>query len=567
MAHISKEKPWSVSDFEINRPHLTDFIRNRVLTLLEEDECRRIVIRAPVKSGKREMVEYAAMRDSTSNPHRVHVFLSAWHRVADDDQREELSKHNMKVFSIINKKKVDECLAWITQQVTKGKQIIAHLDECDHGSGQKQMLSRVWLAIHQNPKVTTLLYSATPEEVLFSGEVDDEEYLVMMDEIKEGHFVRYDPPEGYCGPKKFLSEGLITEAIPFFYKEDGYVLSQQAKDIIRDLRWNMATDPNLNIVILRLSYCDLGGVTTERKKNKAIYQFLQNIHAFPELSDFDDIIVDKGDDIGIRSSRFSIEKIQWSDPKYWRRQATGRPRLIIIDQTSSRSTEWACHDRIFATHDFRNVVQFSTISQAQERVNHYTQRYGEFQPIRVYGHKNTFLLSAGQIDYKVYLNPPWHKKKVDRRTAGDVELFNIKSTAAGHAVHPSYPTPLSSIAADRALQALGCYADVSVSARVSGRIVDKPIFTSVWRPVTPETWDTVWAAWQADTANTMPVADGCRVSTRNPFEAARPHRLPNGDWQGYHRCWSKGQNRRLDYDTDIVGDEGWGVKDGRRLKI
>jgi hypothetical protein len=118
------------------------------------------------------------------------------------------------------------------------------------------------------------------------------------------------------------------------------------------------------------------------------------------------------------------------------------------------------------------------------------------------------------------------------------------------------------------LQELGCYADVSVSARVAGRIVNKPVFTSAWRPATKETWQATWAAWQQDPENTAPVADGRRILLENPFTRATPHRLPNGDWQGYHRGWSKGLNRRLDYDTDIVGDEGWGVNEtGARRKI
>ena len=568
MSVASKMKPWSVSDFEVNRSHLTTFIREKVLPLLEDKECRRIVIRAPVKSGKREMVEYAAMRDSTTNSHRVHIFLSAWHRAADEDQRVELAKHNMAVFSINNSKKLNDCISWINAKLALSKEIVVHLDECDHGSGQKQMLSKIWPLIRDNEKITAILYSATPQEVLFSGEVDDEEYNAMIDEISEGHFIRYTPPPGYCGPQRFLNGNLVKEALPFFEKNGtGFVLSQQGKEIMGELRESLTTSPSRNIIVLRLSYAERGGKKDDRKKNKAIYQFLQNISSFPELQGVS-ITVDKGDDMGIRSPLFRTEKIEWSSRGYWEDRASGRPMLIIIDQTSSRSTEWVCHDRIFATHDFRNVIQFSTVSQAQERVNHYQQRYGgEFQRIRVYGHKNTFLLSADRIDYNCYLNSPWQAKKVDRRTAGDAVLFYIQSTSPGHARHPSYPMYMSSEEADRALQALGCYADVSVSARVAGRVKDKPIFTSVWRPSSPETWPTTLADWQRDPANTMPVAEGRRTMMHNPFIVAEAYRLQNGDWRGYHRGWSMGEERPLDYDTDIISRAGWGVTDGGRRKI
>jgi hypothetical protein len=56
------DKPWPVAVFEEQRPHLTKFVRESIVPLLDDSECRRIVLRAPVKCGKREMVEYIAMR-------------------------------------------------------------------------------------------------------------------------------------------------------------------------------------------------------------------------------------------------------------------------------------------------------------------------------------------------------------------------------------------------------------------------------------------------------------------------------------------------------------------------
>ena len=198
MSVLFKSKPWSIAQFEVYRPELTVFIREKVLPLLEEGGCRRVVIRAPVKSGKREIVEYTAMRDGSSSPNRVHVFISAWHRAADEDQRLELAKHNLTVFSIVNNKKVEACVAWLGAQIAAGKEIVVHLDECDHGSGQKQLLSKIWPVIRANEKITSILYSATPQEVLFSGEIDDVDYLTMIDEINSGHFVEYRSEEPSC---------------------------------------------------------------------------------------------------------------------------------------------------------------------------------------------------------------------------------------------------------------------------------------------------------------------------------------------------------------------------------
>ena len=439
MSSVAPPKPWPVSVFETRRAHLTNFVRTEILPLLEDMENRRIIVRAPVKCGKREMVEYIAMRDSVEKSSRVHAFLSAWHRTADADQRDELKDQNMEVFSITTQKKVDAFLKWLFNKRLQKKTIVLHMDECDHGSGSKQMLSQVWKVTRDVACITNILYSATPEEVLYSGEVEDAELHEMMEGfVTDGHRVEYTPPDGYCGPGRFLDAGLVHEALPFFHKEgDAFVLSPQGKEIVADLRASMAVTPKRNLVVLRLSYSELGGKQADIKKNKAIHQFLQNIGSFPELAEFI-VVVDKGDDMGIKCDQISTEKIQWSSPTYWRRQTTESPILLVIDQTSSRSTEWACHDRIFATHDYRNVVQYSTISQAQERVNHYEQRYGGFQPIRVYGHTRTFRLSAGKINYDTFLTNPWEKKKIDVRTS-PVPMYRVRSSATGHALHAECP--------------------------------------------------------------------------------------------------------------------------------
>ena len=300
-------KPWPVATFETLRSHLTNFVREKILPLLNDSECRRIIVRAPVKCGKREMVEYIAMRDAVAQPTRVHAFLSAWHRTADEEQRMELSTQNMKVFSITTEKKVQEIIKWLRTQLSQNKFIVLHLDECDHGSGSKQMLSKVWTAVRDDPRIKNILYSATPEEVLFSGEVDDEEHHAMMEDIiMAGVRVEYTPPDEpkarYCGPKRFLDADLIHEALPFFHKEgDGYVLSAQGKEIMSNMRTAMATAPRRNLLVLRLSYSDLGGAQADKKRNKAIYQFLRNLNSFPELADTL-IVVDKADDMGIRNA-------------------------------------------------------------------------------------------------------------------------------------------------------------------------------------------------------------------------------------------------------------------------
>jgi hypothetical protein len=554
-------KPWSVAVFESQRPHLTSFVRDEVSDHVETAEVRRILIRAPVKSGKREIAEYIAKRDEVTPPKRVHAFLSAWHRVADAEQRLELKGHNMEVFPIIDEKSAAKYLAWAATKKAAGLHIINHLDECDHGSGKKQLLSRVWASIRDDDAITTILYSATHQEVLFSGEIDDDEHNAMMEEfVREGVCIEYTPPEGYCGPATFLTAGLVKEATPFFTKDGAAVsLTPQGRQIVLDLRAAMVAEPKRNMVVLRLSGSFVKGGRSEIKENKSIYQFLKNIAAFPELHDFI-VVADKGSSADIRSPRVSVEKIQWSDPLYWRRQATAIPTLLVIDQTSSRSTEWACHDRIFATHDYRNEIQYSTISQAQERVNHYRQRYGAFQPIRVFGSVKTFQLSAGLIDYGTYLQHEWESRKVT-----NADKWIVRKTATGHARHPDCPAAgLPEAAATKLLQELGCYADNKLSGRVAGRVVEKPIYAAAWRLCTETTFPVTFEAFCGS-----PPAGFVKTAVRNPFIAARaymakkePALLAAGQWLGQHRGWKK-----LDFDRDIEGSADMGSTGGTRIKV
>ncbi len=180
----SSKTPWSVANFEKNRQQLTIFVKNEILPHIDNITCKRILIRGPVKSGKRDITEYIAKRDESSNPKRVHAYITSFVRKADNEQREEMKKHNLTVFTFLNKKNVDECIKWIKLQLENNKEVVLHLDECDFGSGKNQLLSRIYRAFRINEKVKMILYSATPEEVFFSGEVMyDEEDDEIIDEF------------------------------------------------------------------------------------------------------------------------------------------------------------------------------------------------------------------------------------------------------------------------------------------------------------------------------------------------------------------------------------------------
>lgn len=459
---VKKMKPWSIDTFRQQRPHLTTFVDTQVQPYLDH---KQIVIHAPVKSGKREMIEYIAVR----NPEYTHVMVSSWYRKADADQRKELEQHGVSVFNITSEQSSETCIQFLSSATN----IIVHLDECDYGSGDIQSLSVLWTFMRE--RYTTILYSATPEEILCSPD--------------PGISLVYTPPEGYCGPARFLQEGLIHEAVEFF-QPDG--LTFQGKTIIENLRLHMQHEPRRNILILRLSYSELGSDESPKDK-KAFYQFLANLNYFPELYDFD-IVVDKD----VSGEGYNSERVEWSNSSYW--DTTVNPTVVVIDQTSSRSTEWACHDRVYAMHDYRHRIRFSTVSQAQERVNHYEQRYGGFQRIHVYGSVNTFRLSARHVNCKEYYHPTWKIKK-----EGDLYLVCSETS-----LHPDCPP--EGVSAERA-EELTRHKKHTLSMRIRGNT--KNVYTGLWLPFTPETWETEWTRIRDDPKYGL-IANEWKY-TRNPF--------------------------------------------------
>jgi len=550
----NSNKPWSIAQFEQNRPHMTDFVRNKMVPIIEDGECRPLVIRAPVKSGKREIAEYTAMRDESVSPLRRHALITGWHRVADDNQRKELSLHNMKVFSINKIIVADDCIKWISEKLNDQKKIVLHLDECDHGSGHNQILSKVYNYIRNIPQVFPILYSATPEEVLFSNDMNDQyEANILGDIILHGIEVKYIPPPGYCGPSRFLNENLVFDAKPFFRMNPIPALTEQGRQIISDLKHSTATGTGRNILILRLTKKD-----GNKKEDKDIYKFLKNAHTIPEIIGVY-IWVDKSDcDVG------NTRNIGWSDRDYWPTVAKDVPILIVHDQTSSRSTEWEFHDRIFATHDYRTSLTYAIISQAQERVNHYDSKYPSgFQPIRIYGHKNTFKLSAGIIPYNEYLEPGyWTMQKVNiRRAQRDnlIDMYEIKNKISRE-LHPEYLLPLSKDVAENVLKDLGCFDDVSLSTRVKGKISRVPIFNTHFIACNS-------GNFTERIPNQLNIISNGILNGHifeNPFlNRRRPAPDEDGREKGYLRGWGI-----FDYDTDIKSQPGWGVKEGSpRLTI
>ena len=468
------EKPWSVDQFEEFRPHMCSFVRSQVVPLLNQHELKRLLIHGQVKVGKREIVEYITVRDS-HNQFRIHVFISSFHRKADASQRDELELHGISVFSIHSHRRKIAAIQFISEQLDSNPnmRVVIHWDECDYGTGHRQNLADVFKMFRDHNRVFNILYSATPEEMLYSSEITvnrDTENSFISDFYEDGTVVKYIPPHGYCGAQKFLDENLVQQATPFFEAtSSGINLTEQAKTILSDATLAMKrvnrrrrnlidriedaeedgdseTAKNLkcelrqisvrNIISLRLSYflgdddddddecSETSSITgSESTKGKAIYTFLIKSQFVDELKDVI-IIADKHDVKELEAlPNVTTEIVQWSQKKWWDKQKDDKLIIIVNDQTSTRSTEWVCHNRMFATHDYRKRLTFNTVLQAQLRPAHYEQNYGGFQPIRIYGDVKTFRFAVGEINAAEYLNSEWHIRKIPK---SDPPLYRIK---------------------------------------------------------------------------------------------------------------------------------------------
>jgi hypothetical protein len=454
-------KPWSVTEFQRYRPSITRFVDDSLSPLIDKFEIKRICIHGDVKSGKREIVEYTARKDEGSL-RREHVFISSFHRVSDESQREELSTHNIKVYSITNENTCNEAILYISHKRDENKQIILHLDECDYGTGVKQNLKKIYDCFKTSQSIVLILYSATPEELIFSEDItqneDDDNFIQEIYEV--GVRLYYIPPDTYCGAKQFLDANLVLDAKPFIEKNNKtYTLSSQANEIMSDLNQHiqdklmqkrrliylseknkeegnveessqyeeMINKKINNILVLRLT----GG----SRDTRLMDTFLKNVHLIQELENVT-IIVDKPSNYkkkSHKSSNIICEQIQWSTKEYWDTKTDNKIIMFVHEQTSTRSTEWACHDRIFATHDYRDIINYGTVAQAQLRASHYITKYGSFQQIRIYGHKKTFLFAAKRMTITCYLNDDWEKCE----TLKNSKKFLIKNVN-DNTTHPVY---------------------------------------------------------------------------------------------------------------------------------
>ena len=332
------------------------FIQNR----REQWDCAKeitgklkpVVCGAPIKSGKREVViSCSLIKDKNS----VHIYLINLNRIDFREQTEELNLYDIHTFVGVDlRKKYPEIKSFIDSQVALGKEVYLHVDEADYGTGAKQCFAELLKSTFTMPHVKHIYYSATPQEVKYSG-IDYD-------------LVNFVPNAKYVGADYFLDNDLIHEAQSFFVKDSQgkFSLSEQGEECLKSI--DVKAGKYIGVIRLtgsasKVSYYE--DVKTNFGSAKStIKKSLDKVFG---KDNYSIRFVDE------KSSLFwgSRDRNSKSLPA-WYDYATNRPLIIIINQTCTRATEWVFQPHLAFYHSMRyGKPTLSTIAQGDTRMMGY----------------------------------------------------------------------------------------------------------------------------------------------------------------------------------------------------
>jgi len=382
--------PRRIEWFHEERSEVFDFsheIREAI-----EDSKKHLIISAPVKCGKRIIVECTTL----VMPEYKHIYLCSLNRKDVKKQKDELEQYGILLRCIFNDKETEEAVKEIKYLLSLGKQLIIHFDECDYGSGKKQKMSKIFQEVKNNEKIIKLYYSATPEEAVYSNLTQRNDYELL----------EFVPPDSYRGAQYFLDNDLVFEPENAFEKIEGRIyFTDHGKKVLQD-----SIKLERNIAIFRNTNRGMSGdLLKANKENLELDISRLNI-------DYRSItikIVDAND------------SFDWEDEEVRNGYIlnTGKIFIFIINQTCGRGTDlngW--HHRIACWHDCRNAKKsnLNTILQAILRPSYYITNYcrshgvstkkcinegcvPEEQPIRMYV-PTISMETAGTGNIQEYVN-------------------------------------------------------------------------------------------------------------------------------------------------------------------
>jgi hypothetical protein len=387
MARVSKnEVNKRITEYEEKYPELCKYVENNVY--VHQDKKIKVVS-APVKCGKRKMVQVHYLYSRRDNRKEHTILVTALHRKADKPQYDEFKSMGIYVFTINTKTKVEKLTKHVNEILKNDDdmKITIHLDELDYGAGNTQLLSNIWKEYKANPKVFLTLYSATPDvakrQFITSGSTDQPPFYDCE---------KYEPPPTYHGIMRLIKENKIVEAQLFFtLNESGKIeVGEQGLEAIKELKAATKDEKDdRHLMVLRLT----NSIKVDDKMVPA-FSLLKSVkNEFEEEHEVELEFVGTNDKV-----------LEWSDYRTWRNYSKNVSIIIVVNQVASRSTEWMNHPFLVNYHTYRSETTcVATCIQAQERIAYFEPTYDVHgKPnidIKVYGDMQAAKYSAGMISY------------------------------------------------------------------------------------------------------------------------------------------------------------------------
>lgn len=338
MAH-----PHDVDWFEEHRPEVLDFTRQFEESIREND-MKHILVKAPVKSGKKDITECISV---VLPDYRV-KYVTSLNRKDVKSQKDELQQYGIATFVTDSDLVCNNTIRDIQNDITRNNKVILMFDESDHGSGKRQKLSIVFMHFRDDDRVVKVYVSASAHETEASRLANRTDFVCLT----------FIPPPSFRGAGWFLEQKLVFEPHTFFEKDgEDIVLTDHGKEVILD-----SITSTRHIGVVRVSSSK---VKVSELKNKQIRKDLEM-----QLTNVDP---DK--------KEWIIVPVDESSPFEWDNEVTqagyihiGKNVLIVIAQTCTRGTDlrgW--HAKLGFWHDARRKQKsnLNTLIQALLRPSHY----------------------------------------------------------------------------------------------------------------------------------------------------------------------------------------------------
>jgi len=340
---------------------------------------KNIIANAQVKSGKRIIIQVLSWVLQKYNEKQVvHYHITKLFRLDSNEQiTEQNSFPNLTAFAINGYGDIFAIFSKIDIDLYNGKYVVINIDESDYGSGNKQVLSQIHKKYYNNPNVRFIYWSATSQELIYSNMINN----------GEAQLINIIPGAEYRGAKWFLDNNLVTEAEPFWNtskKVDGKSFEYPSVQAVEALDELMeAKDKFFGIIRFNGSGRCKGGYKYF-KANGELEKFL-NAKGF-EVRWID-----------------SENAFNWGNTvnRSWENFVNDCKKVIlIINQTSTRSTEWGFHKYIQFYHDYRPAtVALTTMIQAFGRVFHYDPNGF---PIKLFCNVKAIQVASNQLSEAEY---------------------------------------------------------------------------------------------------------------------------------------------------------------------